>query len=73
MRPLTFGSWRTNFYNGSIQRQVILLDEVFVGGAENPLVSGGDAIDGEGGDDLIFGQGGNDTMRGGSGDEYGGF
>jgi Ca2+-binding RTX toxin-like protein len=70
VRPLTFGAWRVNFYNGSTQRQVTLLNEVLVGGPENPAFSGGDSINGEGADDLLFGQGGNDVLRGGGGDDH---
>ncbi len=70
-RPLSFGQWQINAFNGSVRRTVILFDEQLLGGPSiGDQTSGSDQLHGEGSDDLLYGQGGDDALFGGAGDDY---
>jgi hypothetical protein len=60
-----------NAYDGSVIRNVTLFNIEEIGAPSvDPITSGNDQLDGEGGDDLTFGQGGRDTLHGGVGQDY---
>ncbi len=67
--PLDNTKWVVNSFNGSVAREIRLLDVGIVGSPAAAGSSGGDCIFGAGDYDVLYGQGGNDYMLGGTGDD----